>query len=324
MHVNISQHSQFTPHSTLRTYFIHSALNSMLDLRLLLVALVWGINFSVIKAALADFLPLSFAVVRFALAALSLFAAMAARRISFTVDRRDLLPIASLGLVGITLYNLLFMKGLQLTTASHSALFISLSPLFAALFQTLRGRERMTPFLAAGLLLATAGAYCIIRSTHGEIRFGTNTVTGDLLTISASVLWALYTVLAAPLLERYPPITVTAWSIAAGTVLLLPSSAGELARQSWNTLPPGAWAALAFAALVGAGAAYVLWYEGVKRIGATRTIAYHYIVPFVAVLTAALFLGDAIRPLTIVGGAAILAGVALVQQRNAEGKTRGR
>jgi len=53
----------------------------------------------------------------------------------------------------------------------------------------------------------------------------------------------------------------------------------------------------------------------VKRIGATRTIAYHYIVPFVAVLTAALFLGDAIRPLTIVGGAAILAGVALVQRR---------
>jgi len=50
------------------------------------------------------------------------------------------------------------MKGLQLTTASHSALFISLSPLFAALFQTLRGRERMTPFLAARLLLATARA----------------------------------------------------------------------------------------------------------------------------------------------------------------------
>lgn len=287
----------------------------MLDLRLLLVALVWGINFTVIKSALTDFLPLSFTVARFALAALSLFAAMTVRRVPLTVARRDLLPLAALGLVGITLYNLLFMKGLQLTTASHSALFISLSPLFAALFQALRGRERLTPILAAGLLLATAGAYCIIRSTHGEIRFGTDTVTGDLLTISASVLWALYTVLAAPLLERYPPISVTTWSIAAGTVLLLPSSAGELARQSWSSLPPAAWAALVFAALVGAGAAYVLWYEGVKRIGATRTIAYHFIVPFVAVLTAALFLGDTVTPLTIIGGVAILAGVALVQRR---------
>jgi drug/metabolite transporter (DMT)-like permease len=295
----------------------------MLDLRLLFVALAWGINFSVIKSALADFLPLSFTVARFTLASLSLFAVMIARRISFTVARRDWLPLAALGLVGITLYNLLFMKGLQLTTASHSALFISLSPLFAALLQTLRGRERLTGSLATGLLVATAGAYCIILSTHGGIHFGTATVTGDLLTIAASVLWALYTVLAAPLLTRYPPLTVTAWSVAAGTVLLLPSSADELRSQSWSAVPVASWAALAFAALVGAGAAYVLWYDGVKRIGATRTIAYHYIVPFVAVLTASLFLGDAIRPLTIIGGVAILAGVALVQRRTSEKKTTG-
>jgi len=295
----------------------------MLDLRLLFVALVWGVNFSVIKFALEAFLPLSFTVVRFALASFALFVLMAARKERLSVARSDLLPLAGLGLIGITLYNLLFMKGLQLTTASHSALFISMSPLFAAMLQTGRGREPMTRPLAAGLLLATAGAYCIIRSTHGGIHFGTTTVTGDLLTIAASVLWALYTVLAAPLLKRYSPLAVTAWSVAAGTVLLLPSSAREIMVQSWSTVPAAAWAALVFAALFGAGAAYVLWYEGVQRIGATRTIAYHYLVPFIAVLTAAIFLGDAVRPLTIIGGIAILAGVALVQRRTAEGKRMG-
>ena len=286
----------------------------MFDLRLIFVALIWGVNFPVIKHALTDFLPLSFTVVRFALAAAALFGVMALRRERFAVARRDLPALAALGLTGITFYNLLFMKGLQLTTASHSALFISMSPLFAALLQTLRGRERLRAPLALGLLLATTGAYCIIRSTHGEVHFGMATVTGDLMTIGASVLWALYTVLAAPLLERYPPVTVTAWSVAAGTVLLLPAGAGELARQSWSAVPAGSWAALGFAALVGAAAAYVLWYEGVKRIGATRTIAYHYLVPFIAVLVSALFLGDAVRPLTIVGGIAIIGGVALVQR----------
>jgi drug/metabolite transporter (DMT)-like permease len=296
----------------------------MLDLRLIFVALIWGVNFPVIKHALSDFLPLSFTIVRFALAAAALFAVMALRRERFAVDRRDLPALAALGLTGITCYNLLFMKGLQLTTASHSALFISLSPLFAAVLQTLRGRERLRAPLVLGLLIATAGAYCVIRSTHGEVHFGMATVTGDLMTIGASVLWALYTILAAPLLERYPPVTVTAWTVAAGTVLLLPAGAGELARQSWSAVPAGSWAALCFAALVGAAAAYVLWYEGVKRIGATRTIAYHYLVPFIAVLVSALFLGDVVRPLTIVGGVAIIGGVALVQRRTSEGKIGGR
>jgi len=287
----------------------------MFDLRLLFVALVWGVNFPIIKHSLTDFLPLSFTVVRFAIASAALFGVMALRREPFVIDRRDIPTVAALGLTGITIYNLLFMKGLQLTTASHSALFISLSPLFAAVLQTIRGRERMRPSLALGLLLATAGAYCIIRSTHGEVSFGMETVTGDLLTICASVLWAFYTVLAAPLLERYPPITLTAWSVAAGTVLLVPSAAGEIASQSWSAVPAGSWAALFFAALVGAAAAYVLWYEGVKRIGVTRTVAYHYLVPFVAVLVSAFFLGDTIKPLTIFGGVAIIAGVALVQRK---------
>jgi drug/metabolite transporter (DMT)-like permease len=287
----------------------------MFDLRLLFVALVWGVNFPIIKHSLTDFLPLSFTVVRFAIASAALFGVMALRREPFVIDRRDIPAVAALGLTGITIYNLLFMKGLQLTTASHSALFISMSPLFAAVFQMIRGRERMRAPLALGLLLATAGAYCIIRSTHGEVHFGMETVTGDLLTICASVLWAFYTVLAAPLLERYPPITLTAWSVAAGTVLLVPAATGEISSQSWSTVPAGSWAALFFAALVGAAAAYVLWYEGVKRIGVTRTVAYHYLVPFVAVLVSAFFLGDTIKPLTIYGGAAIIAGVALVQRK---------
>jgi len=286
----------------------------MFDLRLIFVALIWGVNFPVIKHALNDFLPLSFTVIRFALASVTLFCVIALRREPLAVARRDLPALAALGFTGITCYNLLFMKGLQLTTASHSALFISMSPLFAAVLQTLRGSERLKASLALGLLLATAGAFCIIWSTHGEIHFGMTTVTGDLLTIGASVLWALYTVLAAPLLERYPPITVTAWSVAAGTILLLPFGAGDLARQSWSAVPAGSWTAIVFAALIGAAAAYVLWYEGVKRIGATRTIAYHYLVPFIAVLASALFLGDAVMPLTVVGGVSIIGGIALVQK----------
>jgi drug/metabolite transporter (DMT)-like permease len=133
------------------------------------------------------------------------------------------------------------------------------------------------------------------------------------MTICASVLWALYTMRARPLLQKYSPIKVTAYSVTAGSVLLLPFSVKELVGQSWTTVSAGSWAALAFTAFIGGSVAYVLWYDGVRRIGVTRTIVYHYLVPPLAVIFAAIFLGEPITLLTVLGGAAILSGVALVQ-----------
>jgi drug/metabolite transporter (DMT)-like permease len=285
----------------------------MLDLRLLFVAIVWGMNFTVVKYALGEFGPMSFTVARFFPAALVLLAIMAVRREPFALERNDRMPVVTLGLIGITGYNLLFMYGLRLTSASHSALFISMSPLFAAALQAAAGRERFSRSMVAGLLLASLGAYLIIQSSHGEISFSSGTLRGDLMTICASVLWALYTMKARPLLERYSPVKITAYTMTAGALLLLPFSMRELAGQSWSAVSAVSWAALAFAAFIGGSIAYVLWYEGVSRIGVTRTIVYHYLVPLVAVIFAAHVLGDRITLTTVLGGAAILSGVALVQ-----------
>ena len=99
----------------------------MLDPRLLFVAVVWGVNFAFVKFVLTDFLPLSFTIVRFFVAALFLAGVMFVTREPFAIERRDRRAIVKLGFIGITLYNIFFMYGIKYTTASHSALFISLS-----------------------------------------------------------------------------------------------------------------------------------------------------------------------------------------------------
>ncbi len=294
----------------------------MFDLRLLFVAAVWGINFSVVKFALGGFLPLSFTVIRFALAAMFLFAVIRFRSRPLGIDRRDRLAVVVLGLLGITLYNIFFMVGLKYTSASHSALLISLSPLVGALIEVASRREPVSGPLVVGFLLATIGVTLIITS-RGPVGFDKDMFLGDVLTLCATVLWALYTVAARPLLERNSALTVTAWSVAAGTVLLLPFSIRDLAAQSWSAPAPAAWYSLFFAAFIAAGVAYSLWYEGVKRIGVTRTMVYHYLMPFFAVITAALFLHEQIGLSQIIGGLAILAGVALVQRRKTENGKMG-
>ena len=295
-------------HSELRT------LNSM-DLRLLFVAAIWGVNFSVIKFALTDFLPLVFTVARFSLAALFLFGLMRATGTSFAIARGDRPALIILGLIGVTLYNIFFMVGLSYTTASHSALLISLSPLVAAVLQTVSGRERLGARSFAGLALATVGVILIIRSHHGAITFSSSMVIGDLLTLCATIAWALYTIKARPLLEKYPAITVTAYSMAVGSIMLAPFAAKEITQVPWSQISPGSWSAFLFAALIAGGIAHSLWYQGVKRIGVTRTIVYHYLMPFFAVLVAALFLEERITLAQIIGGLSVLFGVAIVQKR---------
>ncbi len=288
----------------------------MLNPRLILVAVIWGVNFAFVKYALADFSPLSFTVLRFFLAALFLVSVMLVNREPLGMEPRDLRAVFTLGFIGITLYNILFMEGLNYTTASNSALFISSSPLFAALILAVKNRARINARIVAGLLLSTSGVFLIIRSRPGGLSFSRSDLAGDLLTIAAAAFWALYTIKAKPLLKKYSAIKVTAYSMAAGTVLLLPVGGYELLHQPWSLVPLRSWAAFSFSTFVSGGIAFTLWYQGVKTIGITRTVVYHYIVPFVAVLFAALFLGERITFLQLIGGSAILAGVYLVQSMN--------
>ena len=284
----------------------------MFDPRLLFVALVWGVNFAVVKFALTEFFPLSFTVTRFMLAALFLFTVLLATGEPLKIDRKDRFAVVRLGFIGIALYNIFFMYGLKYTSASHSALFISLSPLFAVLLQAASGRERLTVRGIAGIALASLGVFLIIRS-HGSLNFTSAEVFGDILTLIASMLWALYTTASKPLLERYSSVKVTAYAMAAGSILLVPVGAYDMLIQPWSAISTRSWAAFAFSAIVSGGVAFSLWYQGIKRIGVTRTITYHYLVPFVAVVFAALFLGERVTLLQITGGISIIAGVALVQ-----------
>ena len=284
--------------------------------RLILVAIIWGVNFAFVKYALADFSPLSFTTLRFFLSSLFLICVMLINREPLAMERRDIGAVVRLGFIGITLYNILFMEGLNYTTASNSALFISSSPLFAALILALKNRKRINARILVGLLLSTSGVFLIIQSRPGGLSFSRGDLAGDLLTISAAAFWALYTIKAKPLLEKYSAIKVTAYSMAAGTVLLLPISGYELLHQSWSSVSLRSWAAFSFSTFVSGGIAFTLWYQGVKTIGVTRTVVYHYIVPFVAVVFAALFLGEQITILQIIGGISILAGVYLVQSKN--------
>jgi len=139
-------------------------------------------------------------------------------------------------------------------------------------------------------------------------------VAGNVLALFASFLWALYTILSKPLLERHSPLKVTAWSMTAGSVILaffVPSffDAGELGRLSMT-----GWLIIVFSIVLSTVVAFFLWYRGVARIGVSRTMIYQYCVPVFTALTAYFVLDETLHFSQLIGGMIIFVSVYLARR----------
>lgn len=282
------------------------------DLLLLLMTLIWGSNFTVIKYSLEDLLPLSFNALRFTLAsAVMLILALAMR------NRVELAPgdgrkLFLLGLLGNTCYQSMFIIGMAHTRAGNAALILATTPLFTAILGRIRKHEYFAVRGVVGLLLAFAGIVMIVISGRGELSMG-ETLVGDSLLVGSTLCWSLYTVGSKQLVHRYGSMKATTIMMTSGTPFLLAVCAPSLIRQDWSRVRPLAWAGLAFSGLFAIALAYLIWSYGVRTIGSTRTAIYSNITPIVAMLVAWPALGESPGVGQILGAVVIFAGVYLVQ-----------
>ena len=136
------------------------------DAGMLLVCLIWGLNFSVTKSAFDQIPPLPFTAIRFIIASLLLWAVIRAVEGPAKLPRRGLKLLIVLGVVGNTCYQLAFTVGLAQTTATNSALILSTVPTVVAVFAGALGLERITPRMRWGIALGTLGVIMVI-ATRG-------------------------------------------------------------------------------------------------------------------------------------------------------------
>lgn len=278
---------------------------------MVLVCLIWGVNFSVTKMALDVIPALAFTAVRFTLASLLLWAIVRVTEGPARLTRPDLRRLVILGVVGNTLYQTAFVLGLAGTTATNSSLILATVPTVVALFGGILGLERISRRMWLGIVLGTVGVALVI-ATSG-VEFSSETIRGDLLTVLAVLCWAGYTVGLRKLPEGVSPLRVTSVTNMAGTPGLLLLGLPGIARLEWGTVPSKGWAALAYATILSLVVAYVLWNRSVKAIGGTRTAIYMCVTPLVAVAAAWMMLGEQPQPLQGVGAALIIAGVLLTR-----------
>lgn len=280
---------------------------------MLAVMAFWAANFIVVKAANAQIPPVTFAFLRFGIAALTLLIALRWREGSWAppTPRRDALAIMALGGIGFGVYQFLWSLALQHIPAGDSALLIATTPVITALLAGASGADVLTRTKLLGSIVSFAGVAVVITAGHG-LSIGGELVA-DVMTLISATCWAIFTAFGSNILRRHSPLRTTAWAMVGGSLVLLVPALVQAAGKDFATVTIDAWAGLAFSAFIPAGVANVVVFAAIKLLGPTRITAYQFLVPFMAVLMGAAFLGEPVRVDQLLGGGIIVLGVAIAR-----------
>lgn len=220
------------------------------------------------------------------------------------------------GLMGVAINQMLFIKGLTMTSTIHASLLMLSTPLLITILAFWLLREKVTIAKVSGLLLGIGGATLLILSKE---KSGTASLPGDILIILNAIAYTYYFILVKPLMEEYPPLHVVRWVFTFGFILILPFGWPQFMETNWAAFQWTHIASLGFIVILGTFLAYAFNVYGIRHLGAGITGSYIYTQPVFAAIVAVLFLGEKFTVAKLIAGLLIFAGVFLVSKKRNPG-----
>ena len=282
------------------------------DLLLASMALIWSINFSVIKYGTRFVEPLAYNGARIVLgagAALFVLALWRRRERAVTPYR---LRLFLLGMLGNGLYQFFFIEGLARTRVATAVLLMASTPAAIALLGRTRGVERIALRGWLGIALQLSGVAVLLIGT-GAASTGADSMAGALLILAAVCSWAVFGVALKPVSAHASWVEVTAYTLAGGAMVSAVLGAPAIARASWDAAPFALWPAIAYSGIMALVVATAFWYLGLKRLGPTRTSMYSNLQPLFAMTIAWIALGEVPTQWQGIGAVLIMAGLLLAR-----------
>lgn len=267
----------------------------------LFTIIIWGTTFISTKILLTGFAPLEILFFRFVMGFCALLAI--SPKLLRTTDKKQELTFAAAGLTGICLYYLLENIALTFTQASNVGVITSTAPFFTAILAHffLKSEDRLHKQFIFGFIIVMLGISCI--SFNGaELHLNP---LGDLLAVSAAIVWAFYSLLTKKIGSfGYPVILATRRTFFYGIIFMLPALGfldfeWKLARFADATYLFN----IVFLGLGASALCFVTWNYAVKELGAVKASVYIYMVPVITVITSVIVLGE---KLTLLAGSGTL------------------
>jgi drug/metabolite transporter (DMT)-like permease len=277
---------------------------------LTLATATWGSAFIAGKFAVQSFQPATVAFLRFIGAAILLFPlmwVMEKNRKKLTI--KDIGLFTVLGLTGIALYNICFFLASKHAPVIKSSLFIASNPVLIILLSGLFLKETITKNNIIGMIVALTGVTFIITDGHLLSLFQLGFEPIDLVLLGAVISWALYSVVGKVVLKKYSAVESTTYAVAFGTIFLLPFALVETSWQDVQQASVTTWVAIAHMSIFVTVVSFVMYYYGIKEVGAAKASIFINVMPVSAVLMATIYLGETFTWAHGVGAAFVLSGV---------------
>jgi drug/metabolite transporter (DMT)-like permease len=229
------------------------------------------------------------------------------------LQKKDVGLLLLCSMLGVGLNQLLFVKGLSLTTAIDAVLITATIPVFTLVASVILGYDRISWRRTLGIILAAAGMIYLVNPLRAD--FSARTTVGNLLIVTNSLGYSFYMVLSKDLFKRYGALTVITWVFLISSIVILPIGIVGLSGDHLGTLPAAVWFRIGYVILVPTVGAYYLNAWALTRVSPSTVATYIYLQPLIAFGLAPLFLGEHATLRTLIACVLILAGVTIVMRR---------
>jgi drug/metabolite transporter (DMT)-like permease len=288
-------------------------------LRLLGMALLWGVSWPAGRALALAMPPLAGSAWRFSLAVVVLLAWLRWHLGAWPqLSRRQWWGLAAAGSVGVFGYSAFFMLALKNVDASRAAVVVTTNPVFTTLLAAWWFKERFNARIGLGLALAVIGAATVL--THGAPwkALAGDIGAGEWLMLGCIATWSAYTLMGKRLMVGIDSLTAITVTATIGCLLLwaaaLAFEGPAAVRGAVIGLAPTAWVALVFLALGATVLAYAWYYRGIEVLGAGVASSYISLVPVFGVASSVLLLGERLDASLLIGGALAIVGVVVANR----------
>ena len=276
--------------------------------------LIYGINYTVAKDVMPDYIePLGFILVR-VIGAVVLFWLCYVLFYYEKVKKGDLLKLAICGLFGVAINQMLFFKGLNLTTPINAAVIMVSNPILVLLFGIVFATERFSTKKGIGVALGALGAIVLI-TNGGQLSLNKEHFCGNIMVFFNASSYAIYLVLVKPLMQKYKPITVISWVFLFGILFVIPFSWSDFQAIQWATMPSGILWRVAFVVVGTTFLAYLFNIYGLKTLNPSTVSTYIYLQPVLASIVAIIASSDSLDLTKICSTVFIFLGVYLVSHK---------
>ncbi len=277
---------------------------------LVIVIILSGISFPLIKIFFGEMQPISMAFMRSLIALPLLWGVAYYINPNVKGVLKNWKALLLIGVIGITVYELFQNFGLVYATASESSVLLCTDPIWIAIMASMFLKEKLNAKKIAGIVIAFVGMSTIVlRGSAGTFVFTPLGLFGDLLAIGGAFSWALFSVYGKKVLEKVNPYDMSAYMTLFGTILL---GALTFGFEGFS-LPTSAngWAILLYIGLGVSGVVYLMWFVALDGLSAYQAGTGMFFVPLVGIVASALLLGETLDLVFGIGAIFVIIGMYL-------------